>query len=222
MYSLKRPNLSTPVVVLFLIILYILGIDFGFKKTMKNITRLITNGVQILMIILTLFILVSPLLRARFDEKHYFFYAFYYIIHCIIMFTSKYSTCDLMIDIHLIIDGKNVSVSKKFTAITYSYFIISFLLKFSVCNIGCFMKLSQCKCLITPAYIYCMPAMVIDNLTIVQIFISYYMYLSIKFIKKSLNKIDIKILQANYMTIANCWDKIRPLYTKLVSHYFSS
>lgn len=134
-----------------------------------------------------------------------------------IAYVSKYNVCNLMIDIHSIIDGKKVSVSNKFTIIIYFYMILTFLIKFVICNLGCVMEMEQCTTLTTPAPIYCIPAMAMESLTIIQILISYYIYLSIKYIKKSLNKIDIKILQASYMTIANCWDKIKPLYTKLVS-----
>lgn len=222
MNSLKSPKLPTTVVVLFLIFMYLLGIDFGFKKKIKKKFLVITNGVQILMIVLMLAILFSPLLTATLDNIHYFFYAINYVVYCVIAYTAKYNVCDLMIDIHSIIDGKKVSVSNKFTTIIYAYLFIIFLIKFAVCNLGCVMDMKHCNSLTTPSYIYCIPAIAMESLTIIQILISYYMYLSVEYIKKSLNKVDIKILQANYMHIGNCWDKIKPLYAKMVSQCFPS
>lgn len=234
MYSLQQSNtlitfataikshhkLPRTVVVLFSIYLYMFGMDFGLKKILNKKVRVLTIGVQVVMFIAISTILFTTLTRAKPNETHYFFFAFNYLIRWVIAIHSKYNICDLMLDIHPIIDNKKVTVENKVATLTYLMFA-NFVLKIAICCVGCVVYSEECSSLTTPPYIYCIPAGGMDGLTIIPIYASYYIYLSVKYIEKSLDKIDIKTLQANYMTIANCWDKIKPLHNQMVSYYYS-
>lgn len=216
----ESQKLPRPVIVLFLMFLYIFGIDFGIKRIFNKKIGAVTNGVQLLMFFVMSTILFTTLTQAKPNETHFFFFAFSYLVHWAIAFRCDYNVCDLMIDINSIIDDKEVSVQNNVEILTYIYMFMNCCLKFTICTAGCVVYYEECSSLTTPAYIYCIPAGVMDGLTIIPIFSSYYIYLSVKYIEQSLNKIDTKILQVNYMTIANCWDKIKPLHNKMVSRYY--
>lgn len=81
-------------------------------------------------------------------------------------------------------------------------------------------------CTNTPIELYAIYSVAyntIDTVPVVDITICYYIYCHTKYLKDSVNTdFDIEKLKKRYIAIAECCEKIRPLYEQIVIYFLSS
>lgn len=70
-----------------------------------------------------------------------------------------------------------------------------------------------------PGYTYCVSVLALDAVGVVQIFIYYYVYASLKFLRESMDDINMDLfnVRKKFDMIADCCDNISALYGKMVS-----
>lgn len=211
----KSPNIPTTVYVFFLTLLYGFGLDFGFKKLLNKEIRIITKWFQIF---ITLVIIVTMVLAVTHEKVHYLYSSIIsYILHYLFLYRAKYTVYDLIIDVHMLIDNKTVVVKDKVDRIIYIFMIITFVLKYPLCNLNYILVVNDCQNNIIPVYLNCIPIVMIDGIVIILIVINYYIYIAVKHINESTTEVDTNVSLDNFIQVADCWDKIRPLLTRLVS-----
>lgn len=214
----KSSNIPTVVYVYFFTMLYGFGLDFGFKKFLKKKLRVITNWFQFFVTLAIVVLQMLVFIREKYYEYFSYLYLFSYIFHYLVLHRTKYTLCDFIIDIHTLIDNKSIVVTNRVRdGIIYIYTILTIIVKYWSCNLKCILNVDFCQQNSTPTYVNCVPIVVIDGIAIILILISYYVYIPLKYINKSTKDVDTKVLLDNYMYVADCWDKIKPLYTRLVS-----
>lgn len=216
-----KVKIPTAVNVLFFTLLYGFGLDFGFKKLLKKNIRIITKWFQIFITLLVIVIQVLEVIRKQTYINYSYFYIISYLLHYLFLYRTKYTVCDLIINIHTLIDNKSIDVNNRVGRIISILTIIAFVPKYSTCNLNCILYVDSCQNNVIPAYVTCIPIAIINGIAIVLILINYYIYIPLKYIKKSMNKVDTKVLLDNFIYVADCWDKIKPLYTKMVSLFIT-
>lgn len=215
----KSPKIPTSVYVFFLILLFVFGLDFGFKQFLKKKIRIVANCIQVFIIFVILIIQILPVARPNVYDYYLYFYIVSYVFHYIYLYRAKYTLCDLMIDVHGLIDKNTTMVKNRAGRIILIHITLTCVTKYAFCILNCILHRSICLGSIIPGYIHCIPVMVLDEIVIIHILINYYIYIAVKYIKESMKKVDTSLLLNNFVRVADSWDKIKPLYTRLVSIY---
>lgn len=213
----KYPNIPNAVYVFFTL-LYGFGLDFGIQKLLKQKIRCIAKLFQIFVILLIIVMLVAT--REKFCEYYLYFYLTSYFLHHVMLFRANYTVCDLIIDVHTLIDSTTIVVKNRVGRIIYLFIIITSVSKYPFCVLKYILNLDSCQNSLIPGYIKCIPIVIIDGIAIILILINYYVYIALKYIKKSKKEVDTKVLLVNFMQITDSWDKIKPLYTRMVSFLY--
>lgn len=76
--------------------------------------------------------------------------------------------------------------------------------------------MAQNSCL-TISFIMFSPTLGVDLVSAIQVIILYYLYAHISELQATCNKLHITRIRRTYTDIAECWDKIKPVYFNLVS-----
>lgn len=216
-----KVKIPTAVNVFFFTLLYGFGLDFGFKKLLKKKIRIITKWLQFFITLLIIVIHVLEVICKQTYINYAYFYLISYLLHYLFLYRTKYTVCDLIINIHMLIDNKSIVVTNRVGTIISILTIIAFVSKYSTCNLNRILYVDHCQNIVFSGYVTCITIAIINGIAIVLILINYYIYISLKYIKKSMNKVDTKVFLDNFIYVADCWDKIKPLYTKMVSLFIS-
>lgn len=221
----KKSKIPLSIVSFFLAVLICFGLDFGFTKLLKKKFRLLVKGLYVIMFFISIVILALPLTNIDNTTYWYYFYIIQYISHFLILLFTKYTVCNFMNDIHDVI--KNITgspkIKQKFGAVLLSCTFIIFALKMSICVSTCLISGNLCPKNIMPFYIYCIPLLGLDAISVTHVLIFYYIYSSMKHLRESIliHNTHVKCIQNHYMSISNCCEKVRPLYTRVVSISFT-
>lgn len=212
-------------VLLFLTIHFIWGFDFGFIKHLDKKTQKAAQIVTFLVNIIAIAMLSLP---ARYIIENpgvvwQLLYLLQYIIDLFILNCTKYNLYDFLIDISVI----NFRNSQKSTTINWFCAIMMTIYLFGIQLIKyviylCHYKndISSIRSLLAVRYeIYGIWYYCIDFVPFAQIVIYYYIYISLRNIKDYVCEVNVNMnnIVEQYEDIADCYDKIMPLYDNIVS-----
>lgn len=218
--GIRRQNVKIPnsITILFLIIECLFGLSFGFSKFAKNRLQPVLKCLNCLSFVIIMSTLISIFVDLQLDIIY--FYSFD-ILTCAIFFVfslfSKYNLCDFLMDICII----TKELKPKFIILTVGITFAFYILKTAVLIYTCFNREDRCFLYddTLPRYIYNIVAGSAEFLSVVNITISYYIYFCVKELKYSLNTLNnLKIASRYYTNIADCVDRVKPLFSLLVSN----
>lgn len=134
----------------------------------------------------------------------------------LILITIKYKIYHLIYDINAMCDLTNKQINI-LNIITILYTLITYTIKIFLIFARCmFEKQSYCEKFNSMFYyaVYIGIAITSDVIAVVQIIITYYLKCSLNVMKVLLKKPKRRLdfIVKSYMAIADCYDKIRPLY----------
>lgn len=208
--------------ILFLVSFIGFSLDFGFIKVINKKYRTFLRYLSTIIAAIS-FLSIVIAIKWNNDLFTLSFYIAVFIIHCIqflLLYTAKYNLYDVIIDIYKI-HNKIYEMEYRFLSCMVAYYLITSLLKLLFLISSCF----QQAFMISNIMPFAAQLLAMDVVTIAQIFIYYYVYASLKFLRKLMQKenLDFKNVRKQFMMIADCCDKISTLYGKLVSiiiHFF--
>lgn len=212
-----RVKIPKSINIYFILCLFIFGLDFGFKNTLNKYIRMVFTSIQLCVSIMMCVILNWRIFIFKFDSLQASIHTIQYLMHCAVLLFSKYNVYDLIIDVHNL--DKNImrTVNMQLAFVLYVSTILIFGLKQTLCVINCIIKSSVYCETPFPGYWYCIPLIAIDEVTIVQMLLYYYVYRSVKYVRIILIHFDIKTVQERYFAVVKFCDKIRHLNSAFVS-----
>lgn len=198
------------------------GHDFGFSKLFK---KKIANLFKCFSIVLTSATLVSLMMYCKeFGfETWYCLYAIHYVVNFCILKSAKYTVYNLLSDIHAAERITDLE-KKSFGIITAAYALITVIPIGSVLSYRCVFSgdesdpFKKMHPFIAIFHVICYFG--VDLYIEAEIIIYYYMYTYVKNMKNSLRRQkDVDKFISRYNTIADCYDKIRPVCDNIVSTF---
>lgn len=215
----SKVKLPKAIFVLFLTSQFLFGIDFGFTSTFKKKYRFIVKRFTFFLSIANIVLLTSALYL---NDIFFWFNVFEYTLYFLLLNLTKYSAYHFISDISKIYElSQN---DKKWISIVGIYYngadlfmkaiFIVFLYKVGITSAS----YSSIAFLI----VYYIPCIGMDTISIVQIVLMYYLNCCVRHLKALLiaNDVNFKYVEKYFMNIANCYDKIKPLYGQIVSCIF--
>lgn len=157
-----------------------------------------------------------------FHVIYYWFDIVEYITYFFVLNFTKYSAYNFIIDVNNIYElNQN---DKKFLNLLEICNIAGYIVKISVTVVSCkidTMGLTESTCHLSDSIVHSVPILGMDVIAVVQIVLVYYMECCARKLKELLitNDVDFEYVEKFYIDIANCHDKIKPLYGRLVSFY---
>lgn len=221
LYKAKFRNIPLSVIVFGLTSQLCFGINFGFAAVLKKKIRKVVK--YITFIVSIGYIAITILLAAQLYEKSMSFFSFEYIPYFVILNTGKYTICNLVVDVSEIYIVKAGEL-KFLNILTLYYTLIMFLIKtafivvsYHMDSISVFFNLN-----IPYLVLYCIPSLGLDMLAVSQIIVYYFIFIYVRDLNKTVKKFktNLDFTEKRYKDIADCVDKIRPLYDKFVSMEF--
>lgn len=217
----SRKRIPRCVSIFFLVFVFVFGLDFGFIKIFNKKYHAFFKylSVTIFMILfLCLFISVTynwhPYTLVLYGMTFTVF-----SIHGLILYTAKYNLYDFMMDIYKI-QNEIYNKEYRFLSCAVAYFAITLILNLLFFLLFCLEVMDIPKISYSmQLYVSCIQIFALDVVAIVQIFIYYYVYAPLNFLRKSMENASIDLLNVRkqFMMIADCCDKISDLYGKIVS-----
>lgn len=214
--SVPRPKVKS-LILFFLSLQLFFGIDYGFaglfKVTTKNILRLYSTLLSTFMLIVIL--LPYSVLRLL---LWYWLTAFQCLCFLIVLKTTKYSVFNFITDLQNLNCISALSESFGICVSLYSYSM--FISKLSLILFRCFYgNTSNCHEYEPGIHeLYATFSNALDFIPISPIIIYYFILCAVMKLKESFEKdMDVRKFLSLYRAIADCCDKIRPLYDNIVS-----
>lgn len=215
----RKVNIPKSIIIYFLTPQLLLGIDYGFTKAFKVKFRKLIKRISITMSLITTVILLGPLLN-DYSDIWAWFNLTEYVLYLLALNFAKYNIYEFVLDsiqIYELTATENIILQ----IISLYSSIILVIIKILILIAKCLYKFEEyCPMYKVPYYLfYFAPALGQDFFGMSQIIIVYYLYCCIKHLKMTLKKshFSVTILQNQYIAIANCYDKIKPLYDNFVS-----
>lgn len=210
----------------FLTIHFIWGLDFGFIKHFGKKIQKAAQFVTFILNILAISILSLPFSYVNINPSDFawhFSCLLQYIIDIFVLNCAKYKLYDFLIDVSVIKFEK----SHKSVMIDNFYGFAMIVCVFGIQIIKYIIYIFHCKneiysvvsLLPVPYEIFGIWYFCTDFVPFVLIVIYYYIYVNLKNIKKSVQVVtfDLNYIEEQYEGIADCYDKIMPLYDNIVS-----
>lgn len=210
---LKIPKIIT---IFFIIIECCFGFNFGFIRSIKKDLRMILKLLSRFMAFVFVGVITTNFVTMKIFDIIYFTCDWVtYIAILIGSILCKYTVNDFIIDIHKI--NKDLRSSRFYKLCIFS-FVIFYFIKLSLIFAACALH-GICYDYIVPYYIFYIGEGSLDVLLVVVIIILYLIYSSVKKLRLCVKEHTVKVEEASkqYMLIADCIDRIKPLYNLLVS-----
>lgn len=213
----KIPKLLT----IFYLFFQAFGLDFGFASALKRKYRLIVQRAILFLSILSI-VVMSVYCAFRYDDIWCWFIVVKNNGFILVLITTRYKLCHLIHDINGICDMTTKQM-KILNVITIVYTFLSYMIQITLKIVRCiYEKEPYCGKLNSMFYfiVYYGIALSLDVIVLTQIIITYYLKCGIEVIRVFLEKPNrkLKVYKKSYMAIADCYDKIRPLYDWMVSN----
>lgn len=201
--------------------------DFGFSKVLKKNVRLLTSCfcffLSVFIITMISITTVHKIENSTLTTSYWLIYGLIqYSLHAIFLRLSKYNLYNLIVDIYsvdLTIMGNKIK-EKVFVTSIVIFFCVTYISKVVVCCLFCTNE-NDCNMFYISGYLNCIIIMGMDVITLVQIFIYYYIYKAAKYLKVSLEDKDrhkdIQWVRKQFTAVADICDEIAPTYGRLVS-----
>lgn len=222
--TVKMRQFPKSIIYFFLLSHMIYGFDFGFSMLFKNTFGKLLHLLSSIISFAFVLMLISPLIftTTMYSDVTCWCALFAYLGYVIVVKRSTYKIFNLITDVNEIFvmfnfEKRAISVF----AIIYTSIVIA--TKFSFQIVNCITgndNETHCSDFNTEYYIvYYFPYSSFDVIATAQIIIYYYIYCCIKKLKESLSHPgkDMKLALMKYAAIADCCDKIKPLYDDLVN-----
>lgn len=222
-YFKHCPKKEIPKFVLIFFLAFVIGfgLDFGFVTALKKKYRIVIRCVGVIIPTILIFLTLQV---NNYDWHHvalmYSFLVLQYFVPVLLVYTAKYNLYNFIIDIYKI-HNKIYNKEYRFILCVIAYYSIVwvvriwFLFWYVYLKIGYTFNITH----INLMYFLVANYFVLDLVAIAQIFIYYYVYAALKFLRKLMENenLDFKNVLRQFMMIADCCDKISALYGKLVS-----
>lgn len=219
----KSRKVPTSILTIFLFIQFVIGYDFGFNDVLKREIRHCFKYYSRLMCFVTFVVFATPLVLR---DSAILIYATIILLqflgHGISLRIAKYTVYQFITDIRAI----DISVRSKekiggviACVFCFSYCTFNLAVRFTLCaiaNNGCGVMDNWRLQMLYDVFLSCL-----DIVHVVQGLVNYYTYCAVKYLKHLVDnrKCNIKYIRNQFMYIADCCDKIRPLYGHLVSDF---
>lgn len=218
----RNTKISNTIVTLFVGLELIYGFNFGFIDTLNKKLRPWCRCISNFMTLVVTIFIVLPFWFG-FDDNLILFFNIFTIIphigHSIFLHVNKYKLYNFIKDIRIIAEDV-CSSERRIGWIAYLCLFLTCIFKFVACLYACFISRYSCaKGNTTVFMLYVASSMGLDVMYIVQITIYFYIYNTVKHLKRLINdeSPDLNTVRKHYVFIADCSDKIETLYGNLVS-----
>lgn len=219
----KEANVPKPQVksllVFFLSLHIFFGIDYGFAGSFRTKTKHILRAYSTLFSIFMFIVIIYPY-NILYYQFWYWLTSFECLFYVIVLKRAKYSVYNFITDMQNFndISAVNESFGIYVSLYSYSMFISKLFLIFFRCI---YTSTSNCAEYEPGVHeLYAILSNALDFIPISAIVIYYLTYCAVADMKETLEKdCDVSKFLTLYTTLANCCDKIRPLYDNIVSMY---
>lgn len=212
-----KNQVPTSLVLFFLISQLCLGMNFGFSPILNKRFRWIAERLSNAVTVTFISILLIPCFLYP-SEFWFWEGAIECSLYIFTLYISKYSVYHLIVDINEMYELKS---NEKYFLLAMSAFTeVMVLIKGYVIFMDCQHHEGMCDLFISPVLylVYCLPHFGLDFVAQTQAVIYFYIYCFVKDVKKSAETdLNLNLLEKRYKNIAKVYDKIKPLYNKLVS-----
>lgn len=219
----KKPrNIPISITTFFLVLQYTVGHDLGFSGVINRKIRFLCSYFSRVLSLVSIIIFFTPLITYDTSPRLIWgLLGFATVIgHVITLHSVKYNAYHFVMDIRSI-DSNTMRCKEKFAGIFASgVYIFIFMSRLTASYMICFNKKEQCQFDVFPFSVaYCILLGCQESLWIVQVLIYYYVYCAVKYLKYLVDsrKYDLDDIRKQFTYIADCCDKIQPLYGYLVS-----
>lgn len=220
---IKKPrNLPISLKTFFLSLQFTVGHDLGFSVLINKKMRFLGICFSRVVTLVFIGIFIIPVINHDTPQRLIWgLLGFTQVIgHVIALHSVKYKPYHFVMDIRKI-DITNMWYKERTAGILasgcyLSIFVSRFLGSYTVC----FYKIDQCMFDIFPfSVVYCTLLGCLESLCIVQVLIYYYVYCAFKYVKYLTDNPNAILddIRNQFTYIADCCDKIQPLYGNLVS-----
>lgn len=197
-----------------------MGLDFGFTSVLKGKCRLIVQRTTLLVSIISI-VLMSVYLAFLYHDIWCWINTIKNNGLILILITTKYKLYHLIYDIHGICDLTTKQI-ETLNIMTILYTIAMYTLKIIALTIRCIWEIEPyCGQFYSMFYynVYFGIELTLHIIVVAQFIITYYLKCSLNLIKVLLKKPNrkLEVYEKSYTAIADCYDKIRPLYDWMVS-----
>lgn len=210
----------TKLLYVFFLFYHAVGFDFGFASAIKRKYRLIIQRTTRFLSIFSILVMLSYL-AFFYDDVWCWFNTVKYNGFILVLIAAKYKLYHLIYDINNIcaLTTKQMNI---LNIITILFTVLMYLIKITVVIVRCYHdKEPYCGKFYSMFYyyIYLGIELSLDLIAVTRIVITYYLKCSLNQIKILLKKPNrrLDVYEKSYIAIADCYDKIRPLYDWLVS-----
>lgn len=212
----KIPKLLSAIFLIF----QAMGLDFGFASVVKRKFRLFVQRITLVVSVLSM-MTMSVYLALSYNDIWCWFYTIKNNGLILVLITTKYKLYHFIYDMNGICDltTKQIRILK----VTIILFLITmYPIKLTLFSISCILDTHHyCRTFVSMFHlvVYMTIALTLDVIVVAQYNITYYLKCSVILIKELLRKHNRKldVFEKSYTAIADCYDKIRPLYDWLVS-----
>lgn len=199
------------------------GFDFGFTLALRGKYRLI---IQRIFIFVTFFNVVVSWIGIVFfnDNSGYWLNKIEFTAYALVFYTAKYKLYNLIYDINCICELTTKQI-KILGIVTIVYVGLMYSTKSALIIVRCISgKEPQCETYLTMLHFvfYVVIVLSLDIIGVMQIVITYYFKYSVNIITVLLKKPQRKLdeFKKCYTAIADCYDKIKPVYNWVVSVFY--
>lgn len=212
------------ILVLFLSSQLLFGIDFGFSSIFKKKYQLIVKRFSFFMSVAMIVLNISPLL---FDSTFYWIHVIEYTSFVLVLNFTKYNAFHFINDIRKICElNQN---DKRFLRIVGVYYNVTeflgkiiFVVVMHKIEYDTIFARKILSYHIIYTVIYHVPTISLDIISIAQIVLMYYLNCCVRHMKALLlaNDVNFVYIESYFRDIANSFDKIKPLYGRIVSNIY--
>lgn len=221
--NVEHPRkLPRSILIIFLTFQFVIGFDFGFHGVLKRGIRRFFKYYSRVVCFAAFIVLGIPIII--YHDSVQLIFAMINLMQfagsVLSLFIAKYNVYDFITDIRAL----DCSVRRKETfggvsacAFCILIFTFNLVVRFVICSIasnGCRMIENWAVQLLLDVFMMCL-----DVLHVAQSLVNYYAYCAAKCLKYlvDIKKSDTHDIRQQFIYIADCCDKIRPLYGNLVS-----
>lgn len=219
--SKKIPN---TMVTLFLGLQLIYGLNFGFIDILNKKKRTLCKCVSYIMTVVVTTLIILPFwLGIELDMVLFFHIVaiIQYVSHVIFLHFTKYKVLNFIKDMRIIREDRCLN-DKCIGWVACLCLALTCVLKYVAAFYSCVVFRLSCVNDNVVAYmLYIASTSGLDAMYLVQIIIYYYIYNSVKYLKRLADdrRSDLNVIKAHFVFMADCCDKVETLYGNLVSVY---
>lgn len=216
-------KLPVSILIIFLTFQFVIGFDFGFHDVLRRGIQRLFKYYSIVIYFVVFIVLGIPLVVQETDKILFGMINLMQFVGIVIsLCISKYKVYEFVIDVRAI--DCNARSKENFCGVFACVFCLlicafNLLVRFLLCSdadSGCKVLDNWLIQVLFDVFLTCL-----DVLHVIQTLINYYTYCAVKYLKRLVEnrQSDINNIRKQFTYIADCCNKIRPLYRNLVSDF---